>query len=196
VNTYNKIYSENKNVFGLKPTAILETALKVVSNKSIALDIGAGQGRDTIFLAKSGFAVDSIEKSDVAINYLKSLNNSNICPIQTRIEDFDIVEDRYDLINAINVLQFVEDENIPNVTTKIKAGLKSGGVVVIASFTEEDPSFLEQSFKKYFAKGELKKLFSDFEIIFYREKLVDDNPHGGTPYPHQHGAVEVVARKR
>ena len=195
MNTYNKIYSENKNVFGLKPTAILETALKVVSNKSIALDIGAGQGRDTIFLAKSGFAVDSIEKSDVAINYLKSLNISKVNPIQTRVEDFDIVEDRYDLINAINVLQFVDDENIPKVITKIRAGLRSGGVVVIASFTEEDPSFLEHSFKKYFSKSELKELFSGFEIIFYREDLVDDKPHGGSPYPHQHGIVEIVAMK-
>jgi len=196
--TYNKIYGKNKNAFGIKPAPILETALESVENIGMALDIGAGQGRNSLYLANSGFTVDSIETSGVAIEHLKSLDNSEINPILVSIEDFKIKMNKYDLISAINVLQFVEEDNIAKVIKKIQEGLKSGGVVAITSFTEDDPTFSDYTkprFNKYFSKGELKRYFSDFDIIYYCEELVEDKGHGGMPYPHQHGIVEIVARK-
>jgi len=41
----------------------------------------------------------------------------------------------------------------------------------------------------------LKNLFSDFEIIFYKEKIIDDQGHPGFEEPHQHAVARLVAKK-
>ena len=48
-----------------------------------ALDIAAGLGRNSIFLAQKGFYVDAIDISDVAVEKLKKLH-PNINPIHPR----------------------------------------------------------------------------------------------------------------
>jgi len=49
-----------RSSYRLKPNTTLEKFLPLIP-KGRALDIGAGQGRNSIFLAKNGFEVEAID---------------------------------------------------------------------------------------------------------------------------------------
>jgi tellurite methyltransferase len=199
MNMYDNIYKQGKNVFGNNPTPLLRKGVEFLAEKNNALDIGAGQGRDTLFLLELGFNVESIDTSRVAIEKLNEINNSVLVASQIALEDYAFRQNKYDLINAINVFQFVEKSKLAEIIPKLRNGLKSGGVVVIAAFTESDPTFIDFSkprYKTYFANNELQKNFKDFDIKLYKEMLIDDSGHPGAPEPHQHGVVRLIAQKK
>lgn len=49
---YNKIYKNNSNVWGSKPNELLQKIYSQVDAGSEFLDLGCGQGRDSLFMFK------------------------------------------------------------------------------------------------------------------------------------------------
>jgi 2-polyprenyl-3-methyl-5-hydroxy-6-metoxy-1,4-benzoquinol methylase len=57
---YDKIYKENKEPFGGgRPLALVEQIPSYMQEGRV-LDIGAGTGRNSIYLAEKGFRVDAV----------------------------------------------------------------------------------------------------------------------------------------
>jgi len=68
---YNRIYSENETTFGGgKPENVVEDILNYRKNGSV-LELGAGEGRNTLFLASNGFEVKAIDISDVGVRKIQ-----------------------------------------------------------------------------------------------------------------------------
>ncbi len=64
---FNAAYRASNQYFGDKPEKILlEHASRLDTNRP-GLDIGAGQGRNAVFLAQSGIRVDAIDPSAEAV---------------------------------------------------------------------------------------------------------------------------------
>lgn len=111
--------------------------------------------------------------------------------------DYGFEEGKFDLIVCLNLLQFLSKEKGLGLVEKIKANLSAGGVAVVSAFTQEDPMFekMKDKGRCFFAKDELGKMFADFKVIHYEERMVDDPGHGGMEFAHKHGIVELISRK-
>lgn len=181
----------------------------------LALDLGCGEGRNTLFLANQGFhvvAVDiSIEGTFKLHLIAEQLGVENIMCLCEDIRNFQIELKRYGFIVASTVLDHLERTEGDRIIEKLKRGLKSGGYAYVSTFTTKDPGYLvmrargrqgtttEQSrisetaqfVKTYFEEGELKRKFSDCDIIFYEESVEEDRSHG---QPHQHGIARLICR--
>ncbi len=124
-----------------------------------ALDIACGNGRNSIFLAQNGFAVDAVDISTVAADQLAGQHAN----IQVHCEDLDtwkIPRNQYDLIINIRFLD-------RNLFPQIQVGLKAGGLLIFESF-------LNGQTDKYCLKAnELLHAFGSFRIIYYEEKKTD-----------------------
>ena len=72
-----------------------------------------------------------------------------------------------------------------------------GGVVILTGFTTDDVLYQNPINKNrcFFKSQELKEIFSDFEIIFYIEKAINEQSHQGCEEPHQHNIGREVAKK-
>lgn len=68
---YNKIYSASNTNEEVNPAKILNLIWKSFSSTSHIIDLGCGQGGDSLFLAKNRFKVTAIDSSNVAINQIK-----------------------------------------------------------------------------------------------------------------------------
>ena len=70
---WNKMYSEDLDFFGAEPSYAAKKAVKVFEKqgKIRILELGAGQGRDSLFFAKNGFKVQALDYSE---NTLKTIN--------------------------------------------------------------------------------------------------------------------------
>jgi hypothetical protein len=53
-NFYNNLFKNNETLFGLKPLNIVEDILQFKQQGSV-IDLGAGEGRNALFLAQKGF---------------------------------------------------------------------------------------------------------------------------------------------
>jgi len=185
--------------------------------RSKALEIGAGNGNNALFLAKQGFSVTAVEVRKDLADMIKNRAKKNQVRLEIaneNINDFTIEENQYSFISAMNSFNFLSKKEFYGVVEKIKKGLIRGGICVIALFTVEDPLFREiktkaiiederdfhnnEGKKWYFPKpNELRELFEkDSEILFYVEAVIEDKKgHPGNPQPHKHAIARIAIKK-
>ncbi len=155
--------------FGKEPNPFLKKHIRLLP-KGKALDIGAGEGRNTVFLAQHGFEVDAVDISKVGLKKAQKLAREirvKINTIYTSLNTYQIEKEKYDLIANF---YFLRRSLIP----KIKKGLKKGGRVIFETYTLEQKNVGTEGPKdpKYFLKpNELLRLFKGFHILYYREGI-------------------------
>jgi tellurite methyltransferase len=199
---FNKIYKNNSKVWGKKPNKLLQKIYGQIDSGSEFLDLGSGQGRDSLFMLQKGFKVTAVDKSQEGIKSIKEsiqVHNLPIANIDLYCEDivaFKIKKNRYALINVINSLQFLSKKDALQIISKIKQAVKNQGYIIISSFTAIGTKNKKMTFDScFFEPQELKKLFSDFNIIFYDEREVLDKGHPENLKPHKHNIVNMIAQK-
>ena len=135
-----------------------------------ALDVAAGEGKNAVFLAQSGFAVEAVDISQKGLRKARRLAREKGVKVKTVLADLDhypIEKERYDLITDF---YFLDRRLIP----RIKRGLKKGGRVVFETYLMEQSSLCQEGPRnpKYLLKhNELLTLFKGFRILFYREGI-------------------------
>ncbi|MFA5107193.1 MAG: class I SAM-dependent methyltransferase [Patescibacteria group bacterium] len=180
------------------PNKLLQRIWQNADRAHSFLDFGAGQGRDSLFMAQNGWRVVAVERSPDEIAEMKKTPDFNKLPIkiiQGRAEDFEIEPDRYSIIQLFNVLQFIEKPKALDLIQRVKNALHPGGYIIVSGFTVDEPSYQKRPDACYFQKGQLRDLFSDFDVDFYREAVIDDPGHPGKEEPHQHHVVRMIAHK-
>lgn len=131
-----------------------------------ALDIATGRGRNAIFLAERGFAVEGVDISEVALQEARRRAAEKGLAVTFRQADLDHIElpeARYDLIVNINFL-------LRSLVPAIKKALKVGGRVVFETYLIDQQTIGHPKNPAYLlGHGELLELFSDFRVFYYRE---------------------------
>ena len=66
-------------MFGIDPSIAAIKSAKIFKSHRInkVLELGAGQGRDTLYFAKQGFKIDSLDYSKKAINDISEKSRTN-----------------------------------------------------------------------------------------------------------------------
>jgi tellurite methyltransferase len=207
---YDDYYQINKNAFGTQPENILVNHTPLIPRKFPVLDVGAGQGRNTVYLSKLGFLVDAIDPSSVSVRMmeeLKARENLNFKTFHADFKDFSI-ERKYSTVLVFGLLQILDWDEITLLKNKISKWLREGGLLFITSFTVEDDShhrimetskeigknsYLKPSGEKrtFFEKGEVRNLFQEFTALHYWEGLGSEHRHGNSPIE-RHAMVEAV----
>lgn len=128
-----------------------------------ALDIAAGTGRNTHFLAEKGFMVDAVDYSDYALSKIKKMATIN--KIETDLDTYRLKFNTYDLIVNCN---YLDRRHFP----QIKEALKEGGVLIFETFIVAHGEVYHQPTNLDFVlrKNELLHTFIGLDIIYYEER--------------------------
>lgn len=148
-------------------------AKKVLDFKKVGklLDIGAGYGEDSVFFAKKGFSVSSLDSLPIAIHNTKQLSEINSVKlniINANIETYQLTEN-YDVIFSNLTFHFLSKDSFNTIIEKIKAHTNAEGINAI--------SYLNN---KISLNKSIKEFYSDWEVLFYQE---------------QDNTVNIIARK-
>ena len=127
---WNAKYSTTTYVFGKQPDAFLRNNINLLP-KGRALIYPMEEGRNAVFLAKKGLAVESIDFSDVAIQKAKRLAKENGVYFETINADLTSYRIHPDTYDVIVCMGFHRDRLIG----EIKRGLKRNGMVVYEAYT-------------------------------------------------------------
>jgi tellurite methyltransferase len=164
---WDQLYRKKGYLFGTEPAAFLKEVLARIP-RGKALDIAMGEGRNAVFLGRSGFAVEGVDLSSVALRKARKLAQQGgvkIRTIQADLNTYTIKPESFGLIININYLQ-------RSLIPQIRRGLRKGGFVVFESYTVDqlrNPGGEEFRRDYLLGRGELRELFKDFEILEYRE---------------------------
>ena len=144
------------------PSSIVKQFFNLAVGKK-ALDIAAGNGRNALFLADRGFAVDAVDISDTGLNLFAG-KHANVHPICADLDSFDIPSNQYDLI--INI-KYLSRRLFPY----IREGLKRGGILIFETFLDSPNGSTEQPLCRDYRlrENELLHAFLSLKILFYRE---------------------------
>ncbi len=178
----------------------------------IALDLGCGKGRNSIFLAEHGFEVDSFDRNQDSIAALQETakkQNLNIRAIKNELTTLTIIPNRYSLVVSAWVLMFLRRGEREGLVKMAIRSLVPGGYIYLGVFSTADPGFAlcKERFDEiedrtyfvpkkkmvvhYFLPDEVKELAKGLELIAFKESYEMDITHGE---PHYHGRIELLAR--
>jgi SAM-dependent methyltransferase len=213
VDRYDDHYRKTPEVFGSRPNTILVGHFELIETTSTALDIGCGQGRNSLFLARKKISVRALDPSIEAIRTVDALARAEDLPIRTihgGFEDLEPLPGGYGAIMAFGVIPDLRRQLVTALAETIADNLAPRGVLFITGFGTWDPSFgchrrewteeaknsfcsLDGLIRTYLEPGELASLFPAFEVIFSWEGLGPEHRHGDGP-PERHGLAEAVLR--
>ncbi len=212
---YNKSYANTPNLFGSEPeSTLVKFAGKLPSGLPI-LDLGVGQGRHALFLARKGFHVHAVDPSRVALDIVKKIAEEeqlSISMVNGDISEIQIPEKGFGGILIYGLLQILNRDEITDLLNKCRQISAPNSLMFITAWTVADSSMQthikvsehlgmnsfrnsEGGIRTYFEEDELKNLLSDHDVLHYEEGLGKPHRHGDGPIE-QHGRVEAVFRRR
>jgi SAM-dependent methyltransferase len=168
VERWNQILTAEKPRFNTKPNAFLVEVVKG-RKPGTALDVGMGQGRNSIWLAQQGWDVTGFDPAEKAVALARETAAKVGVNLKTEIkttEGYDFGERRWDLI----LLSYVAGRGITEV---IQRALKPGGVLVIEGFHRDATKSGPIGAGVVFDTGELPSLFPQLRVVRYEEPITE-----------------------
>lgn len=196
-NFYNELYSHQNNAFG-KTDPFIQDMLEYKSQGTV-LDLGAGEGRNALFLASKGFDVTAVDLSEIAIEKIKKSSDLQGIKIQAFVQDLNSFEfaKNFDVITSSYVFHLLNAEAALDLIANIKLHTAEKGLNILTVFTKDGDFFRNNPYtdKFYALTGELSNLYSDWNILKYEEKLsraFQKRPDGS---PMFNIAARIIAQK-
>lgn len=182
---WDKKYSEDDDKSQCEPSLILTELISSLP-AGMALDVAAGMGRNSFFLAENGYHVDAVDFSETAIAKGIKIAKEKRLPItftHVDLTSFPLPPESFDLIINFN---YLERSLIPS----MKGALKKNGAILFETFTIEQREIGSPRNPDYLlGPNELLGLFGDLHITYYREGVFVERGR-------ENAVATIVARKK
>ncbi|MEQ4923414.1 SAM-dependent methyltransferase TehB [Proteus hauseri] len=136
------------------------------------LDLGAGRGRNSFYLASQGYDVTALDINASHIDAIEAVKAKTGLAVKSGLYDINeaSLTEKYDIILSTVVLMFCQRERIEAIIKNMQNCTNVNGINVIVCPVETqgcDPA--EIPFKTFLHQGELADCYKDWEIIKYNE---------------------------
>ena len=185
---WNNLYAKN-DYFGTGPTILAVHAKKILDKYSLKniLELGCGQGRDSIYFAKLGYSIVALDLSENAIKFIeKTRNDENLKNLQLITHDIqkplNFQNSKFDMVYSNLSLQFFDLSQLSKIFSNI-AGImlpdsfflfstkKAGDKYYNFGNKISDSAFESNGITRFFfTKSELESLLENFFTIISFEE--------------------------
>ncbi len=194
--TWNQRYSIPDYVYGTEPNDFLAAQAHLIP-KGRVLEIGAGEGRNSVYLAQQGYQVTAVDQSSVGLEKARKLATEKGVEIETieaSLAEFEIEPNQWQGIVAIFLHLPVSLRT--RVLSKCVRGLVRNGIFILEAFTPSQlkydtggPKDPLELYTLYDLRNDLKGL-----NIEHGEELERD-VNEGKRHSGRAAVVQVVGRK-
>lgn len=179
------------------PSPEIGELVELLPEGARVLDLGCGEGRNTIPLLAAGMDVTAVDRSEAGIRkliYRSEQIDRPVTAVVADLEGYPLVGE-YDLVIAHGVVHLLQPADRDGLISRMKLYTRAGGYNVVAVFTTALPAppDLEEMMVGLFEEGEIFERYRDWEIILERSYILNDEHDGGIR--HSHPINKVVARK-
>jgi len=143
IDYWNEYYRHNAASVDNRPSEFakyIESEFLYEKNPAHILELGCGNGRDSLFFLSKGHRITAIDESNVAIESLNRITNSNsvafICDDFVKSKVF--YQKKYDCIYSRFTLHAISEEQEDELLDNARAALNSDGILAIEARTTND----------------------------------------------------------
>jgi SAM-dependent methyltransferase len=192
-------FSRPDYLYGTTANAWLRDQRPLFSAGQAALAVADGEGRNSVWLAQQGLAVDAFDISPVGIAKARELARTAGVAVQFHVSDCDAwswTPDAYDHVAAIFV-QFADPPLRQRLFANIARTLKRGGHLILQGFAPKQIEYNPNGpglIDHLYTEDLLRTSFAQFDIIALRayDAVIDE----GRQPPGPSALIGMVARKR
>src|SRR2546427_2245798 len=186
---WNKVYKSDKAFFGDEASnfALLCFNHMKMNNVNRILELGAGHGRDTIFLASNGIEVEAVDYSIVAIELLDKITKEKRLPIKPRVFDvrraLPFPDGYFDAVYSHMLLNMrLSLDELHFIFSEIRRVLKHKGFNFFSVRNQNDKSYgegvgidkgiydINGFYVRFFTEKEIQNLIEGFEVLCIAEE--------------------------
>tara|TARA_Y100001936_G_scaffold209180_1_gene215119 strand:+ start:22675 stop:23346 length:672 start_codon:yes stop_codon:yes gene_type:complete len=185
---WNDLYSKD-DYFGTGQTILADFAKIIIEENNIStlLELGCGQGRDSLFFTNFVSNVTSVDISENAINFVKKIKNErNLTNLDLFVHDIkeplDFPDKSFDMVYSNLALQFFDINQLNKIFLNISKIMSNDSFFMFSTKKSGDKYFnfgkkiSENSFeykditRYFFEKSEITHLLEqNFQIISFEE---------------------------
>jgi len=192
---YDAAYTARKDYI-TRPNSFLEQCLKLIARhqrsrrKRRALDIGLGQGRNAMLLAKRGYETTGIDRSEVGVAAARRAAASRGLRINAILADaqsYAFGRNRWDLI----VLLYYPQPMI--LMKRLMAAVRPGGYILVERFSRPK-SINPLDDRETRRRSPMLQCFLDWHMLHYEHDTFQSDWHWNGQSP-SGSIVRLLARK-
>lgn len=212
--SFDRLYQDTPAAFGSSPTRLLQAWVDRLDPDRPVIDVGAGQGRNTLFLARRGLRVEALEPASVGADHVESLAAAESLPVRVHRLGFqDYASDEpASAVLLLGLVPVLPWPAIETLASSVRAWAGPGTLALITAFGIDDPGRATcearwspvgpDSFRRddgelrtFLRPGRVLTLLGDgWQALQHDEAMGDDHRHGDGPL-HRHHVVRAVLRR-
>lgn len=198
---YDEGYAQCPRFWGQTPAVLVQKAIDMFASieQKTAIDLGCGDGKNAVALARAGFRVVALDKSEIAVR--NAINSYGTGDVSWLVADLTSIEGPpacYDLVIATGSLHcLASDDAIVRAIKGMQRLTKPGGLNVVSAFDDgpQDMEGHDAGFRPtLMPHARYVELYSAWEVIDATTVLqADEHPHNRVP--HHHSITRLLARR-
>lgn len=201
ITAYEERYQSENYYWGLVPNKLCYDILRMRPpiHPQTVLDIGCGEGKDAVFLARNGYQVMAFDCAESGLEKAKKLAEQyNVCVdfFKADIHEYRL-ENQVDVVYSSGVFHYIRNNLRKELVDNYKQYVKTGGLAVINVFV--DKPFIQRAPDddtptgvEGWKSGEILTLFHDWKVMRFEEVIFDCFSDG---IPHKHCMDILIAEK-
>jgi 2-polyprenyl-3-methyl-5-hydroxy-6-metoxy-1,4-benzoquinol methylase len=195
---WNTRFSGSDFLFGTEPNQWLRDHAHILPPGGRVLCVADGEGRNSVFLARQGHAVDAFDISSAAISKAQGLAAANGVTVNYQLADCDSFpwpSAAYDGVAAIFV-QFADPALRSLMFARIIESLKPGGILILQGYTPKQLEYRTggpSNVENLYTEAMIRDAFSGLTILelkSYEAEISEGTGHRG-----RSALIGMVARR-
>lgn len=180
-------------VWGTEPSPFARRVGALLEPGARVLDLGCGEGRDSVFFAERGFEVTGVDTSRAGLRKARRLARERGTRVRWLLGDMRRLapDPLFDLVYSCGAIHYVPRGERPGLFARLRALTRPGGWHALSVFTDRRIYVEQDEIVDYFASGELRRAYAGWRIVALEERLISCAQDG---VPHKHSVEQVMAR--
>jgi tellurite methyltransferase len=181
-------------ILGTAPSEFAHAVRGLVSPGARVLEVGCGEGRDSVFFATRGCEVTSLDVSAAGLRKAERLARAHRVRIRWVCGDAarEIPGGPFDLVYSCGAIHYVPRDRRSGLFSRLKAVTSPGGHHAHVVFTDRRVHVEMREQIDYFTIGELRRAYADWAVLGCESGLISCAQDGTR---HCHSVDQLVARK-
>lgn len=182
-------------IWGTRASSLARALAPRLAAGARVLDLGCGEGRDSVFLAEQGHDVTGVELSLVGLRKAARLaaeRGARVRWVCAAMPDLPM-RGVYDLVYSCGSIHYVARRERGALFERLRTLTRRDGYHAHVVFTDRRIYREKNEVVHYFAPGELPRAYRDWSILRHDEGLISCAQDGTL---HVHSVETIVARRR
>jgi tellurite methyltransferase len=184
-------------IWGTEASLLARQVSALLPPGARVLDVGCGEGRDSVFFAERGFDVTGVDIARSGLAKAKRLADARgvrarwVCGDIGGLATRRLGEGSFDLVYSCGSIHYVPRGVRGRLFRRLRSLTRTEGLHAHIVFTDW-AIYMEKGERiDYFAPGELVALYDDWLIVACEKRLIDCRQDGTI---HRHSVEQIVAR--